>query len=63
MLKNPSMTVTPPHRSSLPVDLISNAKYRMKLRAHKSFALKCRYRPDRFFNLFILCLHFQSNFY
>ncbi|CAK5085207.1 unnamed protein product [Meloidogyne enterolobii] len=46
MLKNPSMTVTPPHRSSLPVDLISNAKYRMKLRAHKSFALKCRYRPD-----------------
>uniref|UniRef100_A0A1I8B2M1 Target of rapamycin complex subunit lst8 n=1 Tax=Meloidogyne hapla TaxID=6305 RepID=A0A1I8B2M1_MELHA len=48
MLKNPSsMTVTPPHRSSLPVDLISNAKYRMKLRAHKSFALKCRYRPDR----------------
>ena len=47
MFKNPSLTVTPPHnRLSLPVDLITNAKYRMKLRAHKSFALKCRYRPD-----------------
>lgn len=47
MLKNPSsMTSTPQNRSSLPVDLISNAKYRMRLRAHKSFGLKCRYRSD-----------------